>query len=92
MSGGSIIQIFREVRAGKQLARARNQKLKQDEIRTWKRLYFELIYSKETPEEVKFVYFEKDLELILTVLGKWIQLCILQMIPINETLQNINFS
>jgi len=45
MSGGSIIQIFREVRAGKQLARARNQKLKQDEIRTWKRLYFELIYS-----------------------------------------------
>jgi len=44
--------------------------LKQEEIRIWKRLYFELIYSKETPEEVKFIYFEKDLELILTVLGK----------------------
>jgi len=64
--------------------------LKQEEIRTWKRLYFELIYSKETPEEVKFIYFEKDLKLILTVLGKLNQLCILQVIPISESIQNIN--
>jgi len=48
--------------------------LKQEKIRIWKRLHFELIYSKETPEEVKFIYFEKDLELILTLLGKLNQL------------------
>jgi len=66
--------------------------LKQEEIRTWKRLYFKLIYSKETPEEVKFIYFKKDLELILTVLGILNQLCILQMIPISESIQNINLN
>jgi len=31
-------------------------RLKQEEIRIWKRLYFELIYSKETPEEVKLFW------------------------------------
>jgi len=53
--------------------------LKQEEIRTGKRLHFKLNYLKETPEEVKFIYFKKDLELILTVLGILNQLCIFQM-------------